>query len=75
METKEWRIVLRSKYTGEEIHLGSRFNTREQAEKYAEKECCSRCNSISIKPIYHNDMVWVDKHVGFVNRKRAGERR
>ena len=62
----EWCIVLRSKHSGDEIHFGSRYKTYEEAEEAAEKDCCSRCNGVSIKPIYHPDMVWFNKDVGFV---------
>ncbi len=61
-------IILRSKYTGESIHLGSQYETREEAQKAIDKEVCSRCNYADIRMI-RKDKIWENRHQGFVNRK------
>jgi hypothetical protein len=61
-------VVLRSKHTGKEITLGSTYATREEAQAYADKECCAECNGISIRYVYP-DSVWIDKEAGFGDRK------
>ena len=62
----EYCIVLRSKYTGELIHLGSKYANREDAQAAVDRdEFCDRCNGIILQPLYHKDMQWVDKHRGF----------
>ena len=69
MPKHKFGISLRSKYTGESIILGSQFDTREEAEKWAEKGVCSRCNSINIIHI-PSDAIWVDKRRGFVSEDK-----
>jgi len=61
-------IQLANKYTGETIHLGTMFKTREDAQVYADKDCCSRCNYIHIVMV-SGDKEWGGKHRGFVNQK------
>lgn len=68
MKTKpkyKYGIRLRSKHTGEEITLGSQYDSEEEAIKNAEKQVCSRCNSFSIIPLPEN-AIWMDKETGFV---------
>ena len=60
-----YAIRLRSKHTGEEITLGSMYDSIEEATKVAEEQVCLRCNSFSIIPINKN-AVWINKEVGFV---------
>ena len=38
-------IKLRSRHTGEEIWLGSQYDSPKAAKSYAEKEVCNDCNS------------------------------
>jgi|688.fasta_scaffold167928_3 hypothetical protein len=57
-------IVLRSKFTSEEIHLGSSYKSKEDASKYAEHELCKKCNYIDIRGV-HESHVWVNRRDGF----------
>ena len=59
-------ISLYSKYTGDEIHLGSSYETREDAEK---ADYCERCNSINIHEV-PNDYVWANKNMGHISPQR-----
>lgn len=68
MENIKYCIVLRSKYTGEEIHLGSQYKTREEAQEYAEKSVCMRCNGYEIR-IVHDEYQYFDRHRGFLDPK------
>jgi len=62
-------IVLISRHTGDEIVLGSQYDTIEEARGYAESDnICDVCNGVYIKPIYHENPVWKNKHVGFVEQ-------
>lgn len=58
-------VVLRSKHTGEPIHLGSSYATREEAEAEIEQNVCQRCNYADVQMI-QDDMVWADRHKGFM---------
>lgn len=61
-------IALYSKYTGNRIILGSQFDSKDEATKYADKNCCHKCNSVSIIPI-HDGNIWVDAKTGFMSEK------
>lgn len=69
---RKYGIILRSKYTGEEITLGWQYDSEDAAKKGAEIEVCLRCNSFSIIPLPENAM-WVDKKTGFVSEERFEE--
>ncbi len=62
-ETK-FVIQLRSKYTGDTLHLGSSYKSREEAERFAETGICQRCNYYNIYKV-PNDFVYGGKHIGF----------
>jgi hypothetical protein len=64
-------IRLQNKYTGENIHLGSQFNSHEDAELYSESNVCHRCNSASICPVM-DDAEWINKEIGFKTTKEKG---
>ena len=67
-------IVLRSKHTGEEIHLGSQYESIKEAQEEIDNgNICDECNGVSIEPIYAEDPVWVNKKYGFVERSMAKE--
>jgi len=66
----QYAIVLRSKYTGEETHLGSSYNTREEAQEYADENVCTRCNYIDIRMI-RDEWMWADRHRGFMSIERV----
>lgn len=61
-------IRIRSVYTGEEITLGSQYNSYKEAEKQAEKQVCSRCNGFEIITL-PEDAIWKNKIEGFVSIK------
>jgi len=61
----KYYISLYSKYTGERIVLGSKYDTQESAIEYAEKNVCTKCNSYKVS-ITGNEYQWIDKHRGFV---------
>jgi len=67
-EKTKFGIRLCSKYTGEEITLGSQFDSEEEARKEGGKQVCPRCNTFSIIHL-PNDAKWVDKKRGFVPLK------
>ena len=60
-------IKLRSKHTGDEIWLGSQYDSPETAKCYAEKEVRNDCNSYSIIPI-NEGLIWHDKITGFKDK-------
>lgn len=66
--TRKFGIRLRSKYTGEEITLGMAYGSEGEARKWAEIECCERCNSFSIIELPDNPL-WINKERGFVNQE------
>lgn len=66
----KYAIKLHSKHTGEIIHLGSLYETQEEAEQYVEAEICKRCNSITIYSV-PNNWVWKDRKTGFCDVKSA----
>lgn len=57
-------IQLRSKYTGDTIHLGSSYKTKEEAKHFAETRICNRCNYYDIYSV-PNDFVYGGKQIGF----------
>lgn len=59
MKTK-WGIRLRSKYNGEEITLGSQYDSQEKALEGAKEQVCLRCNTFNIISLPSNP-IWVDK--------------
>jgi hypothetical protein len=66
-----YAICLSSKYTGDEIVLGTKHVTREAAHEFAREYVCLRCNRYSVFPI-EDDAQWINKHIGFrVANKRA----
>jgi hypothetical protein len=63
----KYAIRLRSKYTGQIVCLGSKFNTHEDAVNWAESNVCKRCNYVEFYPV-RTDWIWVDKDSGFTAR-------
>ena len=63
-------IVLISNYTGDEVHLGSKYQSREDAQKTVDSEVCLRCNGFSIREI-PDDFMWRNKTSGFVEPNRG----
>jgi len=61
----QYIIQLRSIYTGDVIHLGSSFKSKDEAEEYAKIEICHRCNYYDIFTV-PSDFVWVNKNKGFM---------
>lgn len=61
----KYYISLYSKFTGDRIVLGSKYNTQEAAIEYAENNVCTKCNSYKVS-IIGNEYQWIDKHRGFV---------
>lgn len=61
----KYGITIYSRYTGEHKILGSKFDTRKQAEEFTEKEICSRCNRIEIISV-DEDSKWMDSQNGFL---------
>jgi len=59
-------IVLRSKFTGEEVHLGSSYESAEKAKIYVESAVCSRCNYIDVRAI-NDSYRYGGKHLGFAS--------
>lgn len=59
-------IVLRNRFTGEETHLGSSYETAELAKVYAEGNLCKACNLIEIRPV-HESFVYAGRRDGFVS--------
>jgi hypothetical protein len=57
-------IVLYSKHTGDKIHLGSTFKTRDEAKQYIDKNVCLRCNRFEFVSVSENAR-WLSRHVGF----------
>ena len=64
----KYAISLRSKHTGEEIPLGGKYNTIEEAQEYANKEVCDRCNYIDFVMV-NNDAIYRGRKIGFTNRQ------
>jgi hypothetical protein len=58
-------IVLRSKFTGEEIHLGSVYKTADEAKSYALNNLCAKCNYFDIRGV-HDSYVYANRREGFV---------
>ena len=67
----KYYIRLYSKYTGDSIVLGSKYNTRESAIEYAEKNVCSRCNRYEINNV-PDEFHWINKERGFVSKEERG---
>lgn len=59
-----YAINLYSKYTGERISLGTKFNSLREAKEET-KNICSKCNRIKIIEI-PKEAVWINKDKGFV---------
>ncbi len=67
--TQVFAIRLRSKYTGEEIILGTQYPTQDAAIEAARIGVCDRCNTWTVFPV-SKDSVWMDKRRGFVRLQR-----
>lgn len=63
-------IILHSRYTGDPIHLGNKYESREAAERYADKEVCKNCNSYEVVAV-PDDWLWINRHDGFRPRLMA----
>jgi hypothetical protein len=61
----KYAIRLSSRHTGDSIVLGSMYNTKEEAQKYADMEVCGRCNIVKIFPV-DDDERWINKNIGFM---------
>jgi len=70
----KYAIVLYSKHTGDGVVLGSKYETRKQAQEYADKDICLRCNRIEIIQV-SNDAVWINRIEGFVEREELIRRK
>ena len=65
-------VVLRSRYTGDEIPLGSAYDSRDSAEEYVKQEVCLRCNGYEIRTV-PDEWMWLGKQRGFGVGKREQE--
>jgi len=65
-EEPRFCIVLRCKHTGDEIHLGSMYDTIDEAQAYINSDVCLRCNYVNINHVM-DGMVWSGKRSGFVS--------
>ena len=54
-------IKIRSRYTGEEIYLGTNYPSYAKAQAAAKRDVCERCNTYEIYPTT-KDAVWIDRH-------------
>ena len=66
----KYAIRITSRHTGEDITLGTKWPTKEQAEADADVNVCPRCFRYSIVPVGDDD-VWLNKNQGFVPRPGA----
>lgn len=57
-------ILLHSKYTGQDTHLGASYATRDAAESFVRTDVCLRCNRYSIHRV-PNDWQWRNRKIGF----------
>jgi hypothetical protein len=71
----KYAVRLHSKYTGQTTTLGSQYDTREEAEAWAndEKNICHRCNRTDIIPV-RDDSYWVNRNDGFISGAERAKR-